>query len=142
MCDECVGRKFSGYGTPEIFRDYGFIELFPQRWPVGLLQFDVHENLGDTSADTVADYNLEWSGQFHPENFPKRKNELFMKQFQTEIERLNQLRRDAFENLTIRETIPHHEWKLVWEYIDAVERAFTLALNRLSEYVVPESDEL
>merc|ERR1719343_853975 len=30
MCDNCGGRR-DGYGTPEVFRDYGFVEEFPQR---------------------------------------------------------------------------------------------------------------
>ena len=32
MCVFCFGRKNGGYGTPEIFRDYGFVENYPQRW--------------------------------------------------------------------------------------------------------------
>lgn len=33
MCEECNADAVdSGYGTPEIFRDYGFIEDLPQRW--------------------------------------------------------------------------------------------------------------
>jgi len=31
MCEDCGNRKDS-YGTPEILRDYGFIEQYPQRW--------------------------------------------------------------------------------------------------------------
>jgi len=30
-CLDCGGRS-SGYGTPEILRDYGFVEVYPQRW--------------------------------------------------------------------------------------------------------------
>lgn len=28
MCEDCGGRKYS-YGTPDILRDYGFVEQFP-----------------------------------------------------------------------------------------------------------------
>ena len=31
QCEDCGGRSDT-YGTPEIFRDYGFIEDFPQKW--------------------------------------------------------------------------------------------------------------
>lgn len=31
MCRDCGGRT-QHYGTPDMFRDYGFVETFPQRW--------------------------------------------------------------------------------------------------------------
>jgi len=31
MCEDCTNR-YETYGTPEILRDYGFIEQYPQRW--------------------------------------------------------------------------------------------------------------
>lgn len=30
-CEDCGGRA-TGYGTPEILRDYGFVEMYPQKW--------------------------------------------------------------------------------------------------------------
>ena len=32
MCNQCGGRAEYGYGTSEMYRDYGFVEWFPQRW--------------------------------------------------------------------------------------------------------------
>ena len=29
---DCQGRAKSWYGTPELFRDYGFVEAYPQKW--------------------------------------------------------------------------------------------------------------
>jgi hypothetical protein len=34
MCEQCGGRRDYGFGTAEIFREYGFVEWFPQRWCV------------------------------------------------------------------------------------------------------------
>jgi len=31
MCEDCTNRYLT-YGTPEILRDYGFVEQYPQRW--------------------------------------------------------------------------------------------------------------
>ena len=31
MCEDCTSRERT-YGTPQIFRDYGFVEDFPQQW--------------------------------------------------------------------------------------------------------------
>ena len=32
MCDQCQNRLLGGFGTAEMFRDYGFVEWYPQRW--------------------------------------------------------------------------------------------------------------
>jgi len=34
MCAQCGGRADYGFGTAEMFREYGFVEWFPQRWCV------------------------------------------------------------------------------------------------------------
>jgi spermidine synthase len=31
LCEDC-GSRYMTYGTPEMFRDYGFVEQYPQRW--------------------------------------------------------------------------------------------------------------
>ena len=38
MCNHC-GARAKVYGTPEIFRDYGFVEPYPQRWIFESRQF-------------------------------------------------------------------------------------------------------
>ena len=47
QCLDCYNRHYD-YGTPEIFRDYGFVEQYPQRWifPREEIAFDIdeHEN--------------------------------------------------------------------------------------------------
>ncbi len=39
MCDQCQARSHSGFGTAEMFREYGFVEWFPQRWCVRRCDF-------------------------------------------------------------------------------------------------------
>ena len=39
LCDDCEGRNEENYGTPELLRDYGFVENFPQRWIIQNEQF-------------------------------------------------------------------------------------------------------
>ena len=34
MCEQCGGRSDYGFGTGDMFREYGFVEWFPQRWCV------------------------------------------------------------------------------------------------------------
>eukprot|EP00588_Corethron_pennatum_P034325 CAMPEP_0194345924 /NCGR_PEP_ID=MMETSP0171-20130528/105130_1 /TAXON_ID=218684 /ORGANISM="Corethron pennatum, Strain L29A3" /LENGTH=1502 /DNA_ID=CAMNT_0039112979 /DNA_START=45 /DNA_END=4552 /DNA_ORIENTATION=+ len=42
MCKDCGGRKDT-YGTPDILRDYGFVELYPQRWIFDAVSFEINE---------------------------------------------------------------------------------------------------
>jgi hypothetical protein len=44
QCHDCLGR-FYKFGTPEMFRDYGFVEEYPQRWifPEEEIAFDIDE---------------------------------------------------------------------------------------------------
>mmetsp|Transcript_31004 Transcript_31004/g.70937 ORF Transcript_31004/g.70937 Transcript_31004/m.70937 type:complete len:1235 (-) Transcript_31004:66-3770(-) len=53
MCMQCLERKLDNYGTPEIFRDYGFVEEYPQRWyfPSQNLGFEITQFDGVTRSD-------------------------------------------------------------------------------------------
>jgi len=42
MCKDCGGRKDT-YGTQDILRDYGFVELYPQRWIFDEVSFEINE---------------------------------------------------------------------------------------------------
>jgi len=59
MCTDCGARKHN-YGTPEILRDYGFIEQYPQRWifPDGGIGFEINEH-----EEGSGDLTLSWIGQ-------------------------------------------------------------------------------
>lgn len=60
-CAECDGR--TTYGTPQILRDYGFVEEYPQRWVFFFdpdtfeveLGFEVHEEDGVLELEWLAD---------------------------------------------------------------------------------------
>eukprot|EP00548_Thalassiothrix_antarctica_P015362 CAMPEP_0194175700 /NCGR_PEP_ID=MMETSP0154-20130528/9699_1 /TAXON_ID=1049557 /ORGANISM="Thalassiothrix antarctica, Strain L6-D1" /LENGTH=997 /DNA_ID=CAMNT_0038889599 /DNA_START=61 /DNA_END=3055 /DNA_ORIENTATION=- len=44
-CKDCGNRVESGYGTPELLRDFGFVENYPQRWNLGKnAKFDLDRN--------------------------------------------------------------------------------------------------
>ena len=59
FCADC-GNKVHGYGTPEIFRDYGFVEQYPQRWFFGRgMSFVLDE-------DDSGKVELEWLGERGP----------------------------------------------------------------------------
>ena len=67
MCRHC-GDKKESYGTPEIMRDYGFVEEYPQRWVFeGKLTvgFGIDEVLWDVGEDAESggeSPSLSWIG--------------------------------------------------------------------------------
>ena len=93
MCDECGGRKDS-YGTGEIFRDYGFVEEFPQRW-------DLDDTLGvmfDLFKEDDGSIVVFWEEGTKPED---EKALGFAKRAMTkELKRLYKVRKFIWE----------HEW--------------------------------
>jgi hypothetical protein len=132
FCTDCGGRKHR-YGTPELFRDYGFVERFPQRWPLSrTLTFDLHEKLGDNGE--VLDYEVEWIPQLKQETAGEKNHISSLIHVLTrQSERVDQVRRTAFRNLELFETMPRQEWNVIWKYADAVVRAYSLAMNQLVE---------
>jgi len=57
MCKDC-GARHDTYGTPDILRNYGFVELYPQRWIFPDVKFNVEE---DTDNDDN-DLTVSWIG--------------------------------------------------------------------------------
>merc|ERR1712071_683050 len=56
MCRDCGGRR-EDYGTPELLRDYGFIEDYPQRWILDeTMKFDIFRKFDS------GDLQLHWMG--------------------------------------------------------------------------------
>ena len=60
FCASC-GNRLTGYGTPEILRDYGFVENYPQRWIFEDL--DVGFDIDERDDGTLF---VEWTGSAPP----------------------------------------------------------------------------
>lgn len=131
LCAECPGR-YVGYGTAELFRDYGFVERFPQRWYFSdpKLQFDLHEELNSEGA---VEYQLRWHRLLHPMRYSQRSIEELTQKLLEEILRVDQVQKTAMMN------VPEKEWNLIWEYKNAVKRAYSMAIN---EMVLKEEDRV
>jgi len=124
LCDTCGGRK-DGYGTPEIFRDYGFIEDFPQRW-----QFEDQEIMFDLYEQNDGHLRTVWKPK-KPKDYDDIEDakEFFMK----ELKRLVKLRKIIWRMNYIdgKPSINENEWDATFEYHDAVVNAMTHAYNDL-----------
>eukprot|EP00978_Attheya_sp_CCMP212_P033726 scaffold137531_cov49-Attheya_sp.AAC.1 len=112
-CDDCLDRLFNEYGTPEIFRDYGFIEDLPQRWSFKFGEHwkEIHlKEKQDGSGGTTVSWGL---GKNPPRSDV---NDL--------VDNVNHL--NNFENAHQRNTagnIPENEWNAIWQYHDALNTA-------------------
>jgi|UniRef100_A0A8J9RY90 spermidine synthase len=62
FCTDCDARAH-WYGTGEILRDYGFVELYPQRWlfPDQKISFDIDEKLNEEGKPT-GEMIIHWNG--------------------------------------------------------------------------------
>jgi spermidine synthase len=127
MCDYCGGRK-DGYGTPEIFRDYGFVEDFPQRWD--LRDLDV---MFDLLKDENGEVVIDWSNGRMPKKV-KDRNEA-KRGLVKELKRLYKVRRMIWEHewKDGKPSIPIDEWDSIWEYHQAIVNAISYALNSLAD---------
>jgi hypothetical protein len=127
MCDECGGRS-DGYGTPEIFRDYGFIEDFPQRWDLDDL--GVFFDLLKVENDTIV---ISWEKGNRPEE--KVAIEDAMQALTKELRRLYKVRHVLWKEewKDGQPTIPQNEWDSLWEYHQAIVTAISYAINDLAE---------
>lgn len=128
MCDECEGRA-EGYGTPDIFRDYGFVENYPQRWMFEnpSLQVDLVEDAA------TGEISLEWHHKFNPQKYSKQEERIvqFQSYLRQQIKRLNKIRH-VFTQANEGDDIPEHELGLIWRYHEAVINAYTIIFEDLS----------
>ena len=113
-CPDCQGRLRT-YGTPEILRDYGFVEMFPQKW--------VFHGYG---VSIGLDYNYklkETGGRFDDDKllfqwYSRPASPRAVSYFKSEIERLLQM-----DVATKPQQIPSHEWEVAVVYHAAILRA-------------------
>jgi spermidine synthase/S-adenosylmethionine/arginine decarboxylase-like enzyme len=124
MCDACGGRKDS-YGTPEIFRDYGFVEEFPQRW-----DFEDMNIMFEFSKDDNGEILVAIRRYPNPKDIGSTKRSL-----KKELKRLYKVRHLLWESewKNGEPDIPMSEWESLWEYHQAVINAISFGLNVLAE---------
>jgi len=131
MCENCGGRK-DGYGTPEIFRDYGFVEEFPQRF-----NFEGHEIMFDLNESEDGEIVVKWTDKPRTEKDKKEMNQVIMKELQRLVKKRNQIWQSDFQNgkSTIKET----EWNSIWDFHKTMVNALSHAFN---DIVVDDSEKI
>lgn len=125
-CEDC-GARIKTYGTPEIFRDYGFLEEMPQTWIFSDIGFGFRiDQLEELDENGNYQYTLvEWID----DNMP---NETDIAAFEEKLEYIQ----NRLESLVLRQIwidVPEIEWKKALDYMTAMERSIQVALNWYEE---------
>jgi hypothetical protein len=125
----CFLNSLFALQNQEIFRDYGFVEKFPQRWVFmhGHLRFDLDE-------DDKGEVQLVWLETSEHET---SKPSLIQKWLSNEHTRLLH-----FRNMMNEVSIPVHEWILILEYYEAITNAVEYAINDMLKDSDEEDSEL
>lgn len=124
-CEDCAAR-YETYGTPEILREYGFVEQFPQSWIFHDIDVGFRiDQVYDENDEIVEDmYDItEWIfGE--PDDFETQELQ----------KRLDQIVRTKQSILSQRDSsIPDNEWNAIVAFADAMELALEVALDSLEE---------
>jgi spermidine synthase len=121
FCTDCKGR-FTGYGTPEILRDFGFVERYPQQWFFDTtVWFEVDAEYDEQGADT-GNFIVNWL-----QEYPPSLNEI--RAFIAKLDRLNRVADIEFDFMDL--AIPKNEWDVIVEFYNATSHAMRLALISL-----------
>jgi len=118
MCEDCGGRRTT-YGSPEILRDYGFVEQYPQRWIVAeTVGFEVFDRGDDMDGNNL---DISWIfGHGEEKAYDVLHNTLRgLKLFQD---------RSAGLELVDESILPRNELEIIRNYHQAFTKAVSLAL--------------
>jgi len=146
MCPDCENR-YMGYGTPELMRDYGFVENFPQRWffwPFGrAISFEMDQVLDIDGNVVPEEYTLEW--------LEGRPTHRMLVYFRNQLVRLQTLVKTTlshppnFSDTVVAGvadtnkavTMPESEWNTIVQFTQATMLALTQALKKsgVSDYL-------
>mmetsp|Transcript_11839 Transcript_11839/g.32855 ORF Transcript_11839/g.32855 Transcript_11839/m.32855 type:complete len:830 (-) Transcript_11839:6-2495(-) len=113
MCTDCGARK-RGYGTPEILRDYGFVEMYPQRWTFPTF------SAVSFGLDYDHDGNLKLTWFRKPMSDDQALEAV--ERFESELERLRR-EIDLSSTSTLMEEIPSSEWDTINNFHTAMVTA-------------------
>lgn len=135
LCHECDARK-DNYGTPEILRDYGFVEDYPQRWIFDdILKFEIRDK---------SEINIEAETDVQRLVLPKDDSLVFEwlneeklteedKNFiEEELERLMELTDTKIKSAIA--TVPKKELDVIIKYHSTLTHALSMALENMPTF--------
>lgn len=128
--NECVDCKETlwYWGTPEILRDFGFVEPYDQRWVYYRkgIWFEISEQDGELI--------VEWDIADDGYGVPGNKKIKFLESELVRIQHAILKKRPA--------NVPEHEWTNILAFQKASTRALSLAIQSAKAYHANEKEEL
>ena len=117
FCEDCGARKL-WYGTPELLRDYGFVEQYPQRWV-----FENQDVIFDLDYDYDNQLQLRWVKD-------KKLTQQHVPFFQEHLQRLQDLGETVFAQK--QPDVPDSEWEMLVRFRNDYIAALDMALKAVS----------
>jgi len=123
MCRDCGGRVTS-YGTPEMLRDYGFVEDYPQRWIFH------NEELGYEIDEAVDDEGIP-NGELELTKWILEKPDITDLVWLTDM---LEMQKDTAEMyLSDQKDIPQKEWDVIVKYQRALVTAIEIGIHKMKD---------
>lgn len=116
--NQCLGcdERFDSYGTPELLRDYGFVEDFPQRWVFH--EYGIGFDLDETEDDELF---VEWMEEYEEPDITA------LEFLRRELHRLEQLETTVFRERD--PDVPEQEWNVIKKFADSAILAIKTAID-------------
>jgi spermidine synthase len=119
FCKDCANKAKGEYGTPEILRDYGFVENYPQRWFFGRrLSFEI-DQIYDEDDMPTGEFTINWL-----DKKPKKKA---IRWLVKTLDHLNDF--EAMELESVDKDIPPGELTVIKAFHKALMNAIQMALK-------------
>jgi len=133
MCSNCQNRA-KNYGTPEILRDYGFVENFPQRWTF----FSQGVRIDLDKDEETGEMKLTWRKNSEKQGKSFAFLRVQLKRLTSVVgPHIEAIMKQVEQGTTTSEELPTlHEVKTVKEYYDAL----TLAMKSAIEHAEDDAD--
>lgn len=135
QCEDCFNRHYD-FGTPEMLRDYGFVEQFPQRWIFHMYEIalDIDKN------EETGQLEVTWLDESVHKKFGKlyEVTEWGIGELRNHLQRLKELyetKLEAVEEGTSDVEIPRHELDSLMSYYHALTKALELAVESSEDYL-------
>jgi SET domain len=139
FCTDCMDMGYE-WGTPGIYRDFGFVERPPQVWNFSeTIYFEVIEEVeedgdGEDYLVVRANFDIYWESYDEYNEYPSEEGVAYLQEQLARLEALEDLIRSQAEG-----EVPEHEMNMIGQFYHATTNAITLAIEAISEY--EEDDE-
>jgi hypothetical protein len=133
--DECLdcGHVSDDWGTPEILRDFGFVESYQQRWvfPKQRIWFEIdelnHED-GDDSPKLMVEWDIADDPQEDAYGIPDEVRVAFLRE---ELKRLNSASEAVLKE---QGNVTTNEWDIILQYHQAATVAISTAIDSAASF--------